>query len=478
MRDVLAGTATVGPLLFCHGHSDAGLQLAALVAQPSGPASTLEANGAAVAPRLLQQRLGYDLLRYDFTLAAGADTGYRFRGAWYPVGTDLGGDLRIAYVACNGQEHADRERLTEERNLLWRRLGAQVEERGVHLLLHGGDQLYADEMLEIDPALLAWRGGRPAGIGSAPPPDLEDRLGDYLFRRYLEAYAQPAVARVMARVPSLAIWDDHDICDGWGSRPVEQLDAPLGRLVFRVAREQYLLFQMAATAAAPPPICPDGSGATLSWHVDLPGLRIVAPDLRSERRPDRVMTGHGWRVFREQLSTAATERVLVLSSVPALGPRLSLVEAILHLIPHAQKYEDDLRDQWQSRAHRDEWRAFLTALLDAHERSGQRVTVLSGEIHLATRGTLSSNTGELHQLVASGITHPPPPRAYARALGALARFGESPLADRRITLTSLPGQRTTYTAQRNYLLLERGAGAWSARWELEDDGPTPALNLD
>jgi len=477
VRDVLTGTATVGPLLFCHGHADAGLHLAALVAQPSGPAATLEANGTLVTPRLLQQRLGYDVLRYDFTLAPGAGSGYRFRGAWYPVATDLGGDLRIAYVACNGQEHADRERLTGERNLLWQRLGGLVEDRGVHLLLHGGDQLYADEMLEIDPDLLAWATGRPAGIRSEPAPDLEARLGDYLFRRYLEAYAQPAVARVMARVPSLAIWDDHDICDGWGSRPAVQLDAPLGRLVFRVAREQYLLFQMAASADAPAPICPDFSGASLSWHVDLPALRIVAPDLRSERRPDRVMTERGWRIFREQLSAAAAERVLVLSSVPALGPRLSLVEAILHLVPHAQKYEDDLRDQWQSRAHRDEWRAFLAALLDAHEQPGRRVTVLSGEIHLATRGTVSSATGDLHQLVASGITHPPPPRAYARALGALARFGESPLADRRIALTALPGQRTIYTAQRNYLLLERCAGAWSARWELEEDGPTPALNL-
>src|SRR3546814_1323896 len=55
------------------------------------------------------------------------------------------------------------------------------------------------------------------------------------------------------------------------------------------------------------------------------------------------------------------------------------------------------------------------------------VTVLSGEIHLATRGTMDTPEGPLHQLVASGISHPAPPTAYARALGLLARFGEAPL---------------------------------------------------
>ena len=85
--------------------------------------------------------------------------------------------------------------------------------------------------------------------------------------------------------------------------------------------------------------------------------------------------------------------------------------------------------------------------------------------------------GPLHQLVASGITHPPPPRGFARALGTLARFGESPLAGQPIRLHKLPGQRRIYADQRNYLLLERQAGGWTARWDLEEDGHTPPLAI-
>src|SRR3546814_19259546 len=109
-----------------------------------------------------------------------------------------------------------------------------------------------------------------------------------------------------------------------------------------------------------------------------------------------------------------------------------------------EKNEYDLRDQWQSRSHRAEWCRLLELLIEVHTRGATPVTVLSGEIHLATRGTLETAAGPLHQLVASGITHPAPPRAYAAALGLLARFGPSPLPDHPTPLHPLPAQRTAH----------------------------------
>ncbi|MEX0921725.1 MAG: hypothetical protein WD489_06060 [Rhodovibrionaceae bacterium] len=148
----------------------------------------------------------------------------------------------------------------------------------------------------------------------------------------------------------------------------------------------------------------------------------------------------------------------------------------MKLTRRMEKYEDDLRDQWQSRAHRREWRAFLERVAKLHRNAQTPVTFLSGEIHLATRGTLEVPPAPLHQLVASGIAHPAPPEAYARCLGALARLGESPLPGHPIRLHPLPGKRAVYTAQRNYLILERKAGTWRAWWELEE-GATPAMAL-
>jgi hypothetical protein len=143
-----------------------------------------------------------------------------------------------------------------------------------------------------------------------------------------------------------------------------------------------------------------------------------------------------------------------------------------------QKYEDDLRDQWQSRAHRDEWRRMLRLVRDLAQRDGHDITAISGEIHLATRAVMDLGAGlHLNQLVASGIAHRAPPQGWARFLGALSWLGEDPLPEHPIRVARLPGQRHRYLAERNYLILERGGGDWTARWDLEESGMTEPLSL-
>ncbi|MDN3518519.1 alkaline phosphatase family protein [Aquisalimonas lutea] len=474
---VLAEHQRVGPVLFFRGHDGVRLHLMALMAVSADDASLEVAAGSdAVEPVLLYQSSGICVHGYSFSLPADEGGTYTVNGDEYFVAGIPDGDVRLAYVACNGLEQGDRERDLDERNVLWKRLAEQHRSVPFHLLLHGGDQLYADEMLDVHASVRSWANGGPDDGEEVA--FVSALLRELLLRRYLELYSQRDPAWLLARVPSLCMWDDHDICDGWGSLPARQLDAAIGQAVFRVAREMFMVFQLGSPPDEPPPACPDRTGRNLTWAVTLPGVSLVAPDLRSERRPERVMGETGWRAFQEGLDRANGDRVFVLSSVPALGPRLSWVELAMHITPGAQKYEDDLRDQWQSRWHRHEWRRFLSAMLAVHERDESPVTVLSGEIHLATRATMAAKAGPLHQLVSSGITHPPPPRAYARALGWLARLGEAPLTDHPIRLHPLPGQRTVYTPQRNYLVLQRSSGRWLAWWELEEDGATPPLALD
>src|SRR3546814_1334032 len=83
------------------------------------------------------------------------------------------------------------------------------------------------------------------------------------------------------------------------------------------------------------------------------------------------MGDSGWQMLRDALAEARSGRVLLLSSVPALGPRLSWVEAVMSVTPRMEKYEDDLRDQWQSHAHREEWRRFLRLLIRSEEHTSE-----------------------------------------------------------------------------------------------------------
>ncbi|WP_234855215.1 alkaline phosphatase D family protein [Paracoccus everestensis] len=472
---MLQQSGFAGPILHFRGCDADGVHLAAITVRPEAapPPGAVTTGGGAVQPVLLAQVAGLSVWRHDFTLAE-AEGGYALDGRDHPVATRLDGDIRIAFVSCNGEENGDLDREGAERNLMWARLRADHARAPFALLLQGGDQIYADEATHGHSLSDGW----PDRIPDDPAPADLDGLTRHLERRFVQRYlmvlAAEGCADLFASVPSLSVWDDHDICDGWGSLPESRTGSAVGQALFSVARRMYLLFQHGATDADVPALFMDPTGRNLCWRRDLPGVTLFAPDLRSERHRHRVMGDAGWQAV-ESLRPAG-DHVFMLSSVPLLGPRLSLAETVLMAIPRMQHYEDDLRDQWQSHAHRDEWRRMLSQVLRMRKQAP--VTILSGEIHLATRAEMGPEETLIHQLVASGISHRAPPRGYARALGLFAGLGDAPLQGHPIRIKPLPGQKHRYVAERNYLVLDRRAGRWQAVWHLEDSGLTPPLALD
>ncbi|KQT82264.1 hypothetical protein ASG48_16340 [Aurantimonas sp. Leaf443] len=485
----VAEDATIGPVLLSRGVEDGRHRLLALIAQPGDEAPRLtataegedEAGGRA---RLLTTIAGRRLFAIAFSLPADRPGAYAVETQAsgtrrFEVAPPARGALSIAYVSCNGREKGDGDRAGEERNALWTRLWGEHRESPFALLLQGGDQIYADEVLQAHPAFVAWSEAAHGEWGAiAFDETCRQAALRFYAERYLSVLSQEGTAELSARVPSVMMWDDHDIMDGWGSLPEAMLDSPVGRGLFAAARETFLLFQLGAEGP-PPGIGLDPTGASLSLALRYPGLSILAPDLRSERRPHRVMGEAGWTAFERSLEeTPPGDRVLVMSSVPGLGPRLSWVERLGDLALGGHRYEDDLRDQWQSRSHRAEWTRFLKALATFQEAGRGRVTLVSGEIHLATRARMRLKDGsDLEQFIASGISHPAPNGAYPMLLGLLARLGESPLPGRPIRMAPIPGRRTIYTAERNYLVLTRTGRDWSARWETEKGGPTPPVTF-
>jgi hypothetical protein len=282
-------------------------------------------------------------------------------------------------------------------------------------------------------------------------------------------FSQPEIASIQATLPSVMMWDDHDIFDGWGSWPEDRQASPVFQGLHGVARDQFALFQLAARPDCLPGNFSDPDGGHFGCAYLAGRIGIVAPDLRSERSRQRVMGESGWRGFTAALSgMGGCRHVLIMSSVPLTHIEMPLLERIYTTLPGHSDLEDDLRDQWQSAAHRAEWKRTLAHLVAFSARTGARVTSLSGEIHMGALGLVEGGGVQIHELTSSGIVHPPPGKPIAAAARWLARADTVLGPDLRVRRLKIPGLGRRYLRQRNWLSMEiADDGRLEAVWHTE-----------
>ncbi len=245
-------------------------------------------------------------------------------------------------------------------------------------------------------------------------------------------------------------------------------------------REQFALFQLGARPDALPDGYGDRSGGHFGWAGRIGGVGVVVPDLRWERTDRRVMGEGGWRfVATALLGFDGCSHGLVVSSVPFANVDLSAVERVMVLLPGAQICQDDLRDQWMSLAHREEWCRLADRRFAVSQRLGVPVTVVSGEIHFGGLGRIDRGPLRIVQLTGSGIAHPPPSGAYAWLLDRLSRRRQRRCDGTATQVLPLPGLGRRFLAARNWLELDiAGDGNLVARWHHDGAWPTPLTWTD
>jgi hypothetical protein len=459
----------MGPVLYFRGAEAGAWRLSALLVAQVEPPPLLTRTCRAM-PLRLAERCGCSLWRYDFSLPTRSSPcchEYRVGDHSWHIHLPATGALRVAYVACNGTEVKNLWTCGRERNERWLHLAAEHAKNPFHLLLHGGDQLYADALWHDVPAFAewrqqSWRQRRKASF----TPGMAEAARHFFWNSYCHLWSQPELAPILSSVPSLMMWDDHDIIDGWGSYAADWSESAMFQGLWSAAREHFALFQLAAHPYGLPEGFTDRRGKQFGWAYRLGEIGIVAPDLRSERTRDRVMGKAGWCAFKASLERMADCRhVLLLSSVPLVHVHFHVLERLFGHIPGHQEWQDDLIDQWPSLAHWDEWTCLLRTLLRFSTERRVQVTSLSGEIHLGSWGMIESGTTEIHQLTSSGIVHPPP---SALAVALLERIGAKPLqpaSDLSARLLPLPGLGHRFMRARNWLEIEfTAAGDLAATW--------------
>ena len=449
-------TATTARILCCA----AGARVARLAWRADGAGGTVELNLSPAPPYMLGV---FDLRE----LPAGAEVAYgvavgdtaaalpaaermldsatrRFR--LLPVERPL----RVALVSCNGvYEYKDAARRCD----MWLRLQRELAARAVDLIVHAGDQVYADHVVK--------RYARTARTTKEPEALLAALTMEYR-RLYVERFWNvPEVAAVLTCCPNIMTWDDHDIDEGWGSNPND--NQPWRRLFFRAARQAFSDFQ----ASLGPPRIDEGSFACGFTHGDVAFLLL---DGRSHRlySEGRVLGAAQLEAARKWLHALpqTTRQVYLVLGIPPVHAKLTTVAAILRWTPFSEPYASDLRDGWMSKGNRAECEKLMQLLVEfcrSHPRTD--LAILSGDVHVGNIGKLHHlQTGVMWQVTSSGIGSPPPEGLSGWLMEKVSRPAVDLGAGVRGKLMRITEHGHDLMHRRNFALLEpHEAGALRVR---------------
>lgn len=468
----------LGPILGFRGVQGGLWRVSILAADTGSPPPLSVSAGTSAVPQLLGQADGANVWRWDIAVPQGTvqqSVTYRL-GEQTAVFTIPGSvePLRQAYVSCNGFSSKKLADGTKDPFGLWRQIGVQHLAQPFQLLLMGGDQVYADGVFDL-PQLNDWTHLTRAQKLKMPWNATRQQAVERFYQRlYLTRWSQPEMAAVFATVPTLMMWDDHDIFDGWGSYDVELQGCPVYQGIFAAARAAMRLFQLqcAADERVPGAV---GEG-DFSFCYEVNDTVLWAPDLRTNRTQDQVVTPTSWTALYARLGAfSGKKHLLVMASIPVVYPNFKAVEAVLGWLPGEQELEDDLKDHWCSSSHQEERLRLIHRLLAWSQSTATRVTILSGDVHVGACGVIESQrAGEeavINQLVSTGVVHPPPQALVAYVLDKLlAGFVDE--VDRGITARMLPFPGTVRKLRpaRNWLSLtgDSQARIW-AEWWFEGD---------
>ncbi|MDG4717973.1 alkaline phosphatase D family protein [Thalassospira aquimaris] len=385
----------------------------------------------------------------------------------------------MSYASCNGFSSQKVMKGVEVKNRMWLEMAERHSKNPIHLMLLGGDQVYADSIWEVVPSIKEWNNkpNQAANKASFTKP-MEKQVEAFYFNLYTERWAQPEIRQMMASIPSIAIWDDHDIFDGWGSYPPARQDCPVFQGIGAIATKAFSVFQQhIAPGANKPDVYLAPTFGFSMGHV-IGDTAILCLDMRSERTQRQVLSNPHWKQVYDWVSGLSDiKHLFVMSSIPVVYPDFNVLESLLGVVPGQQELEDDLQDHWSSRSHKGERTRMVHRLFD-FQKTGMRVTILSGDVHVAALGILQNDRMEyegktrvINQLISSAIVHPAPSKMVLFALRHLLDNDQEIDPGIQSRMANLPGTDVRFVGARNFLCLEpddkNGQNRYWAHWIAE-----------
>ncbi|POR39107.1 Uncharacterized protein TPAR_00697 [Tolypocladium paradoxum] len=347
-------------------------------------------------------------------------------GFWVPARNQA---MNIMFYSCNGFSASAKPDELSGPDPMWRDVLNTHQTQPFHVMVGGGDQIYNDCAADECELFDEWLDIRnPLHKHNAPfTAEMQSEMEDFYLERYCMWFSQGLFGLATSQIPMVNMYDDHDIFDGYGSYPHHDMNSPVFCGLGAVAFKYYMLFQHQSLVG-------ETENSEPSWVLGLqPGpyinelsrslfvsmggkVALLAVDCRTERTEHDVVQDRTWEKIMNRLYAEVrrgqVEHLLVLVGVPIAYPRLVWLENILtsrlmnpvkalgrtgvfgkalNNIDGGVEVLDDLNDHWTAKNHKHERSIILEDLQDLAIDKSLRITLLSGDVHLAAVGQFYSN---------------------------------------------------------------------------------------
>lgn len=346
--------------------------------------------------------------------------------------------MRFGVVSCNNL----RVMQAMEAPDLWETIAATHTTGSVEpfdVLLHIGDQVYGDHIFERFKQQVEDGGQR----GFATALAIQEAYRDL----YRTQWQHPSVRHVLANVPNLMMWDDHDIRDDWGSREADWDPDSVDYFIGQQARRVFHEYQRQLWTDISVETDPAAEHHLHRWG----NVGLLMLDIRGGRSFHRsfnlpFLGRQQWRDLQAAFSPKGyfsdIETLLVASSVPIvfLNPWIT---TIIGSTPNLSGGVNDLRDHWSYGVHRREQNLFLELLAQwkAEPNTKRDIQLIGGDDHMGSQTDIwHKGVPFCKQLISSPVTNEPPTGGFVFTVQALQRI-EPMLGDFRFRHAPMINQR-------------------------------------
>lgn len=356
----------------------------------------------------------------------------------------------ISY-SCNGFSLA--VDTTPYNGSLWYDILRKHSQVHYHVLLGGGDQIYSDRIKIWSEKVKNWLDSDYTKRSRAKfDRDFEEEVDDFYLQEYIEWYGfghwkgknensrttQSCFPIAIATIPSVNIWDDHDIIDGFGSYSDKWMSTKVFSGIGNVAYKYYMLFQHQVSIEEKSAYMKDNQwviGPKKGPFIEQPShsvftrlgpsMALMGLDCRTERKLTEILTKDTYAKVFDRLEREFSDKekpkidhLLLMLGVPIAYPRLVFFEwlftsrlfsPVKYLVKKGiiapgfvnefngdVELLDDLNDHWCAKHHKKERNFLMARLQDLSAKHGVRITILSGDVHLASVGRFRSKIHKNH----------------------------------------------------------------------------------